>query len=79
MEDMTQKELKKLIDKAEISTAEHGKQKHVNVLIPGLDREIRFASVKDDDDAKQKTLDFIVAEPPHIRGFALDTDKSAEE
>lgn len=75
MKDMTEKDLKKLVDKAEIGTVDHGKNKHVVVTIEALNRELRFPSAKDDADARQKAFDLIVNEKPHIRGFALDTDK----
>ena len=79
MTKMTEKALKKLIDKAEVSTVEHGKNKHVSVYVADLDREFRFASAESDGDAKDKTLEFIKNESPRIRGFDLDTDKPAEE
>ncbi len=74
MENMTKKQLEKIISKAKVDTVKHGENDHYSVVIEGFNREINLPT-KDADEAKEKALELIISEPPHIRGFSLDTDK----
>ena len=74
MDKMTQKDLAKLVDKASVETAVHGKTRHYVVTVEKLNREIRLPA-KNEEEARSKALAFMVNEPPRIRGFELDTDE----
>lgn len=71
MEKITKKSLEKMIAEAKITTVKHGKEKHSAIIIKDVDRELRFNEVLDDDTLRAKTLEFILSEPDHIRGFEI--------